>query len=136
VTEAALRLGVSPRTNGKRQLGRHSVSWKTQIVTLMKRRLTLTLRDTRHLKIRFSMASLQGLIVGLAFLDIGKKLPIQQLSFLFMLLQIGALSNMAVMPETIAQRLVFKFENSDGLYVRMSRLSQIKSLHVSPLTRL
>ena len=53
-----------------------------------------------------------------------------------MLLQIGALSNMAVMPETIAQRLVFKFENSDGLYVRMSRLSQIKSLHVSPLTRL
>ena len=136
VTEAASRLGVSPRTNGKRQLGRHSVSWKTQIVTLMKRRLTLTLRDTRHLKIRFSMASLQGLIVGLAFLDIGKKLPIQQLSFLFMLLQIGALSNMAVMPETIAQRLVFKFENSDGLYVRMSRLSQIKSLHVSPLTRL
>mmetsp|Transcript_12595 Transcript_12595/g.47076 ORF Transcript_12595/g.47076 Transcript_12595/m.47076 type:complete len:638 (+) Transcript_12595:47-1960(+) len=116
VTEAASRLGVSPRTNGKRQLGRHSVSWKTQIVTLMKRRLTLTLRDTRHLKIRFSMASLQGLIVGLAFLDIGKKLPIQQLSFLFMLLQIGALSNMAVMPETIAQRLVFKFENSDGLY--------------------
>ena len=75
-------------------------------------------------------------MVGLAFLDIGKKLPIQQLSFLFMLLQIGALSNMAVMPETIAQRLVFKFENSDGLYVRMSRLSQIRSLHVSPLTRL
>ena len=28
----------------------------------------------------------------------------------------GALSNMAVMPEMIAQRLVFKFETSDALY--------------------
>jgi ABC-type multidrug transport system permease subunit len=54
--------------------------------------------------------------VGVAFLDIGKKLPVQQLSFLFMLLQMGALSNMVVMPEMIAQRLVFKLETSDALY--------------------
>ena len=47
---------------------------------------------------------------------IGKKLPAQQLSFLFMLLQMGALSNMVVMPEMIAQRLVFKLETSDALY--------------------
>jgi hypothetical protein len=33
-------------------------------------------------------------IVGVAFLDIGKKLPAQQLSFFFMMLQMGALSNM------------------------------------------
>lgn len=105
-----------PLKVGNGHIGIHSVSFKTQIKTLTKRRLTLTLRDTRQLKTRFTMASLQGLIVGLAFLDIGKKLPVQQLSFLFMLLQIGALSNMAVMPEMIAQRLVFKFENSDGLY--------------------
>ena len=32
--------------------------------------LTLTLRD-KQLKTRFGMASLQGLIIGLAFLDIG-----------------------------------------------------------------
>ena len=30
----------------------------------------------------------------MAFLDIGKKLPAQQLSFFFMMLQMGALSNM------------------------------------------
>ena len=33
-----------------------------------------------------------------------------------MLLQMGALSNMVVMPEMIAQRLVFKLETSDALY--------------------
>jgi ABC-type multidrug transport system permease subunit len=88
----------------------------TQIATLFKRRVTLTLRDKRQLKTRFGTASVQGLIIGLAFFNIGDKLPVQQLSFLFMLLQIGALSNFSVMPEMIAQRLVFKFESSDGLY--------------------
>jgi ABC-type multidrug transport system ATPase subunit len=112
--ETARRAGAPGFRHGYQ--GIHSVSFKGQISALMKRRLTLTARDTRQLNARFMTASLQGLIIGVAFLDIGKKLPVQQLSFLFMLLQIGALSNMAVMPEMMAQRLVFKFESSDGLY--------------------
>lgn len=94
----------------------YSVSLCTQIATLFKRRMTLTRRDKNLLRVRFGMSTMQGLIVGVAFMDIGKKLPVQQLSFLFMLLQMGALSNMVVMPEMIAQRLVFKFETSDALY--------------------
>ena len=112
---AAIRAGAT-NSGVERHTGVHSVSIGTQVATLFKRRVMLTLRDKRQLKMRFSMSSLQGLIIGLAFWDIGKKLPVQQLSFLFMLLQIGALSNMSVMPEMIAQRLVFKFEHSDGLY--------------------
>jgi len=89
--------------------------WK-QFSTLMRRKLALTARDKGHLKVRFLMAALQGLIIGVAFMDIGSKQPVQQLSFMFMLLQMGALSNLAIMPELIAQRLVFKFETSDSLY--------------------
>lgn len=94
----------------------YSVPLSSQISTLMRRRLTLTGRDKSMLKTRVVMSIMQGLIVGVAFLDIGKKLPAQQLSFLFMLLQMGALSNLVIMPETIAQRLVFKLEVSDALY--------------------
>ena len=94
----------------------YSVPWATQVTTLMRRRLALTLRDKTMLKTRMIVSLMQGTIVGVAFLDIGKKLPVQQISFLFMLLQMGALSNMVVMPEMIAQRLVLKFENSDALY--------------------
>ena len=93
-----------------------SVPLRSQISTLMRRRLTLTLRNKTQLKTRFGMSILQGLIVGVAFLDIGKKLPAQQLAFLFMLLQLDALSHLFVMPEVIAQRLVFKLETSAGLY--------------------
>ena len=112
---AAMRAGAT-NFSVVRHTGVHSVSLGAQIATLFKRRVTQTRRDKRQLKTRFGISSLQGLIIGLAFLDIGNKLPVQQLSFLFMLLQIGALSNMSVMPEMIAQRLVFKFEHSDGLY--------------------
>jgi hypothetical protein len=94
----------------------HSVPQLTQIATLLKRRLTLTLRDKSLLRTRYGMALIQGLIVGIAFQDIGRTLPVQQVSFLFMLLQIGALSNMVIMPEMIAQRMEFKFEISDALY--------------------
>ena len=112
---AAMRTGAT-NLGSERHMSVHSVSMGTQIATLFKRRVTLTLRDKRQLKTRFGTASVQGLIIGLAFFNIGDKLPVQQLSFLFMLLQIGALSNLSVMPEMIAQRLVFKFESSDGLY--------------------
>lgn len=94
----------------------YSVPLSSQISTLMRRSLTLTGRDMTQLLTRFGMSIMQGLIIGIAFLDIGKKLPVQQLSFLFMLLQIGALANLVVMPEMIAKRLVFKIETSDALY--------------------
>lgn len=93
-----------------------SVPFQTQVSTLMMRRLTLTARDKSHLRLRVMMSILQGLVIGVAFLDIGNKLPAQQVSFLFMMLQMGAVANMIVMPEMIAQRMVFKFETSDAMY--------------------
>jgi ABC-type multidrug transport system permease subunit len=59
---------------------------------------------------------MQGLVVGMAFYGIGDKLPVQQLSFFFMLLQMGAIANMAIMPELIETRLQLKLEQSDALY--------------------
>jgi hypothetical protein len=66
----------------------YSVPMSAQLSTLMWRRLTLTGRDKGQLKTRIGMSILQGLIIGVAFLNIAEKLPAQQLPFLFLLLQV------------------------------------------------
>ena len=70
----------------------HSVSMRTQVGTLLCRRVTLIGRDTNQLKMRLGMSILQGVIIGVAFWDIAKKLPAQQISFLFLMLQVVAIS--------------------------------------------
>ena len=95
---------------------KYSVPLTTQLGTLLRRRVTLTVRDKRQLGTRLVVSVLQGLIIGTAFFDIGKKLPAQQLAFIFLALQMGTLSNMMVMPEMIAQRMLFKVESADALY--------------------
>ena len=111
---AAMRTGAT-NLGSERHMSVHSGVWARRSRVIQAAR-DADAGDKRQLKTRFGTASVQGLIIGLAFFNIGDKLPVQQLSFLFMLLQIGALSNLSVMPEMIAQRLVFKFESSDGLY--------------------
>jgi len=54
--------------------------------------------------------------VGIAFYNIGATDPVQQMPFLFMILQMGALSSMENMPRLIDQRTIMQFEKSDGLY--------------------
>lgn len=112
LNEICKKRGVSKMTDS-----RFSVSFGTQLRTLLGRRMTLMIRDQNQLQTRLAVSLLQGLVIGIAYWDVGSKLPAQQVPFLFMLLQMGSLSNMATMPEIISHRLVFKYETSDGLYL-------------------
>lgn len=93
-----------------------AASFMTQLRVLMKRKLVLTGRNKAGLRLRLGVAVMQGIVVGAAFYDIGKKRPVQQLSFFFMLLQMGAIANIAILPELIETRLILKLEESDALY--------------------
>lgn len=111
--ETAKVSGLSPEDVHESPI---AARFATQLRVLMKRKLTITRRNKTGLRLRFGVSLMQGLIVGMAFYGIGDKLPVQQLSFFFMLLQMGALANMAIMPELIETRLQLKLEQSDALY--------------------
>ena len=93
-----------------------AATFLTQLRVLLNRNLTLTKRNKAGLRLRIGVSVMQGLIVGLAFYDIGSKPPISSLSFFFMMLQMGAIANMAIMPELIQTRLILKLEQADALY--------------------
>ena len=76
----------------------------------------MVLRNKTELKIRYGTALFQGLIVGMAFYNIASREPILQLSFYFMILQMGTISNMAILPKLINARFVYKLEISDSLF--------------------
>ena len=93
-----------------------AASFATQFRTLLGRELAMVLRNKTELKIRYGTALFQGLIVGMAFYNIASREPILQLSFYFMILQMGTISNMAILPKLINARFVYKLEISDSLF--------------------
>lgn len=111
--ETAKVSGLSPEDVHESPI---AARFTTQLRVLMQRKLTITRRNKTGLRLRLGVSLMQGLVVGMAFYGIGDKLPVQQLSFFFMLLQMGALANMAIMPELIETRLQLKLEQSDALY--------------------
>jgi len=95
---------------------RIAASFTKQLKVLMERTLTITKRNRVGLRLRFGVSIAQGVVVGLAFFDIASKPVVSQISFFFMLLQMGTIANMSVMPELIGTRLLLKNEEADALY--------------------
>jgi len=93
-----------------------AANFPTQFSTLLSRELTMTKRNVSALKVRFGVALLQGIVVGCAFFNIASRPAILQLSFMFMVLQMGTIANMAILPKLINQRFIYRIEISDGLY--------------------
>merc|ERR1711998_122565 len=84
------------------------------------------------------MAMFKALIIGIAFWDIGSTFPLNQMSFLFMMLQMSAMAAMQKIPEMIVDRTVMKFEVSDRLYSEWAYItvSFLKGLLISTLSNL
>jgi ABC-type multidrug transport system ATPase subunit/ABC-type multidrug transport system permease subunit len=95
---------------------RIAASFTKQLKVLMERTLTITKRNRVGLRLPFGVSIAQGVVVGLAFFDIASKPVVSQISFFFMLLQMGTIANMSVMPELIGTRLLLKNEEADALY--------------------
>ena len=93
-----------------------AASFSKQFSALLSREITMTLRNKSALRVRYGVAAMQGVVVGSAFYNIASRDPILQLSFMFMVLQMGTISNMAILPKLINARFVYKLEISDGLF--------------------
>lgn len=93
-----------------------AATFSNQFYTLLSRELTMTKRNKSALRVRYGTAMMQGIIVGCAFYNIASREPILQLSFMFMILQMGTIANMAILPKLINSRFVYKLEISDGLF--------------------
>eukprot|EP00656_Telonema_subtile_P021955 TRINITY_DN2299_c0_g2_i3.p1 TRINITY_DN2299_c0_g2~~TRINITY_DN2299_c0_g2_i3.p1 ORF type:complete len:363 (+),score=114.12 TRINITY_DN2299_c0_g2_i3:172-1260(+) len=104
-----------------RALGLHdtvyAVPIRTQFREVFGRQALLTFNRGREgLVFRFSLAVAKGLIVGSAFIQIGNESDRNQISFVFMLLQVAAISGIPLIPELVDNRHVMKLETSEALY--------------------
>lgn len=91
-------------------------SFNRQVRVLMSRKLLVLKRDMNSLKQRLVMCAIQGVIIGLIFQGIGKKLPVQQVPFAFSLCYDAIIMNLTVLPALVAARFKFKLDHSDSLY--------------------
>lgn len=95
---------------------KYGVRVKDQLKIVLARKLLLTRRDKRQVVTKFGASIFQGVFLGLAFWDVGNNVVQNQSGFFFMLLQVGALSNISIMPLLIDERTIMKLEVSDALY--------------------
>uniref|UniRef100_A0A7S0WJA2 ABC transporter domain-containing protein n=1 Tax=Ostreococcus mediterraneus TaxID=1486918 RepID=A0A7S0WJA2_9CHLO len=91
-------------------------SFTRQISVLMNRKLLVLKRDLQSLKQRLGICAVQGVIIGLIFQGIGKKLPVQQVAFAFAVCYDAIISNLTVLPGLVNARFKFKLDQSDSLY--------------------
>uniref|UniRef100_A0A0G4HIJ4 ABC transporter domain-containing protein n=1 Tax=Chromera velia CCMP2878 TaxID=1169474 RepID=A0A0G4HIJ4_9ALVE len=94
----------------------YEASYTLQYKVLMRRKLVLTFRNTRDLVQQLAIEIMKGLLLGLAFFDIGNEAVGAQLPFVFMLLQSGAMAGMLNMPRLVEERTIMKMETSEALY--------------------
>jgi len=95
---------------------RYGIGYFAQFKVVLARKLILTRRDRRQVVTKFGASLFQGVFLGLAFFNVASNSIQNQLGFYFMLLQVGALSNMSIMPLLIDERTIMKLEVSDALY--------------------
>ncbi|MBO8631258.1 hypothetical protein INO08_16270, partial [Staphylococcus aureus] len=73
-------------------------------------------RDVAALRADFFASVVKGLIVGIAFLDVGSRPALNQIPFIFMALQMSIMSGMQQMPRAILNREIMKLDVADRLY--------------------
>eukprot|EP00443_Scrippsiella_acuminata_P048524 CAMPEP_0115213098 /NCGR_PEP_ID=MMETSP0270-20121206/23622_1 /TAXON_ID=71861 /ORGANISM="Scrippsiella trochoidea, Strain CCMP3099" /LENGTH=649 /DNA_ID=CAMNT_0002626843 /DNA_START=90 /DNA_END=2039 /DNA_ORIENTATION=- len=96
---------------------RYSVSFAAQCAALLRRKVTITLRNPMAVALPLGLPAIQGLVVGSMFQGIGQDpLLLSQFGFVFILLTLLALAGLQVVPILIEERIVMKYETSEALY--------------------
>ena len=134
IREKLLFLGDVP----DRSLQSYNVPFTMQLQVVMWRAVTLMRRDRTVLRTTFAVEIVKALVVGIAFFDIGSKAVQDQVSFIYMMLQMSALSAMQTMPRLIDERTVMKMETGDKLYSEWAYIgvSYILNLAISTAANL
>jgi len=92
------------------------VRFRRQFRAVFYRQLVLGLRDQQGILTEFIVAVVKALVVGVAYVGIGKQDGYSQVGFYFMVVMTCALDGIKVMPRTIQERTIMKLETSNALY--------------------
>merc|ERR1719401_47971 len=96
--------------------GRYAVPFSLQFGQVLRRKLTLTMRNPAAVALPLALPAVQGVVVGAMFQGIGQQAVVRQFSFIFVLLTMLCLAGMTTMPLLIDGRTVMKYETSEALY--------------------
>jgi len=108
----------------KPRLGPYSAPFIVQFLTLLKRKVRITLRNPQALGLQLGLPIAMGLILGSVFQGVARDLDNMSViafishvvPFLFILLTMLGLQSMPVMPLLVESRGFMKYEVSEALY--------------------
>jgi len=111
-------LGGNPGASApKARLGPYAVPFSRQVLTLLRRKVLLTLRNPGAIGTQIAMPAVMGVVLGAVFQGIGNHaFGIAQLQFIFILLTMLSLQSLPLMPLLIEERVFMKLETSERLY--------------------
>jgi len=92
------------------------VRFRRQLTKVFWRQLVLNLRDQQGLCTELLIGVVKALVVGMAYIGIGKHDGYSQVGFFFMVVTTCALDGIKVMPRAIQERTIMKLETSEALY--------------------
>jgi hypothetical protein len=95
---------------------KYAAPFTRQLKLVFSRSVTLRKRDLASLKADFGSSIVKGIIVGIAFFNIGEKPAFNQMPFIFMALQMSIMGGMQQMPRLIQSRDIMKLDVADRLY--------------------
>lgn len=99
-----------------RYLGPQAVPFGSQLATLLRRKLLVTLRNPMALALPLFVPVMQGLVVGYMFEGIAEKDILRQVMFVFCLLTMLCLAGTMSLIVLITERTLMKHETSEALY--------------------
>lgn len=107
----AMAQAPDPRVNSV-----YGTNFFTQVRLLLSVKLKLLARDKKGLRMNVGMSIMQGLIVGVAYWDIGSKSELSHITYIFMIMQFTAIGGMQIMPGLVDLRNVMKKDCDEGLH--------------------
>lgn len=121
--QTAQRKGDGEGGERKMRLGRYAVPFRTQFVTLLRRKIATTFRNPAAVGMQLAMPAVMGCVLGAVFQGIGKHdFGIPQLQFVFILLTMLSLQSLPLMPVLIEERVYMKNETSERLYTEAAHI--------------
>mmetsp|Transcript_66875 Transcript_66875/g.145326 ORF Transcript_66875/g.145326 Transcript_66875/m.145326 type:complete len:666 (-) Transcript_66875:404-2401(-) len=95
----------------------YSVPFRTQLATLLRRKMLLASRDVRAVGLPLIMPVIQGTLVGYMFTGVGQKDDmLKQIMFSFCLVTMLCLAGLLTLVVLITDRIQMKHEASEALY--------------------
>merc|ERR1719215_26331 len=98
------------------RLGKYAVPFITQLSTLLRRKLAITMRNPLAIVLPLLIPTALGAVVGLMFRGVGQEGLMEQISFVFVLVTLLGLVGLGLMPILIEARHYMKLETSETLY--------------------